>query len=129
MERTRMIRRVEESKNRRVGRAWATMAHQLLDSSTPRLSHSSTPKNVLHHAVSPFLPHPQVRIFGVSIWNPEYGEFKRWWNAQLTRQTGTVLLGIANAHTLNLAHKDKRYARMLHAFDALINDGTGARLA
>jgi exopolysaccharide biosynthesis WecB/TagA/CpsF family protein len=69
-----------------------------------------------------------VTIFGLPIWNPAYSEFKRWWDAALQEER-CALMGIANAHTLNLAYKDPSYMEALRSFDCVINDGVGLEMA
>jgi beta-1,4-glucosyltransferase len=81
-------------------------------------------------SVLPRLDPPEfVNIFGIPIWNPAYDQFAPWWQASLADKDKPTLLGIVNAHTLNLAFERPHYAEVLRAMDALINDGVGARIA
>lgn len=70
-----------------------------------------------------------IDLLGVSIWNPTYDSFKLWWNQAMAGSRRTRLLGIANAHSLNLAHERPGLHACLCAMDAVLNDGIGAAIA
>ena len=78
---------------------------------------------------TPVLGEPRVNILGFPIWNPSYEEFRRWFEAAARDRSSTRLLGIVNAHTLNLAQADPAYGQCLRSMDVLINDGIGLGLA
>ena len=69
-----------------------------------------------------------MRLLGVAIWNPTYEEFRAWFNEASQDRSQATLLGIVNAHTLNLAAKAPQYKSCLMSMDRLINDGIGVRL-
>lgn len=74
--------------------------------------------------------HADVCVFGVPFWNPEYAEFKSWFSKVTGSDTKLNLtLCLANAHTLNLAHRFPAYKACLKSMDAVLNDGIGFRLA
>lgn len=73
---------------------------------------------------------PEVQIFGLPIWNPTYEELRKWLGEGLATTGGaTRLLGIVNAHTLNLVYDDPSYGACLNAMDGLVNDGVGIQMA
>lgn len=80
-------------------------------------------------------PHPvttsgrSIDLLGIPIWNPDYEAFTRWWQDALSATSGTRLLGIVNAHSLNLAHEKPGFHVCLRGLDAIVNDGLGAALA
>lgn len=70
-----------------------------------------------------------IDLLGVPVWNPTYESFKLWWNQALAGSRRTRLLGIANAHSLNLAHERPSLHACLCAMDVVLNDGVGAAIA
>lgn len=78
------------------------------------------------------LPAPasdSVELLGVPIWNPTYETFQLWWNQAMAGSRRTRLMGIANAHSLNLAHERPSLRACLCAMDVVLNDGIGAAIA
>jgi exopolysaccharide biosynthesis WecB/TagA/CpsF family protein len=49
--------------------------------------------------------------------------------AALVERSEPAFVAFANAHTLNLAHSDARFAHVLHHADLVLNDGAGVALA
>jgi exopolysaccharide biosynthesis WecB/TagA/CpsF family protein len=71
-----------------------------------------------------------VLIEGVSIWNPTEMQVMDWWQRILSpQQTESVRVAILNAHSLNLARRDRSYHEALLGFDMRLNDGIGIALA
>ncbi len=71
-----------------------------------------------------------LNLFGVPIWNPPYEAFWAWFEEALRFDPPRpVLLGIANAHTLNVAYEDPSYRSCLQGFDRVVNDGAGIAMA
>lgn len=70
-----------------------------------------------------------VRLLGVPVWNPTYEAFKSWFLRESSDLEHATLLGIVNAHSLNLAKSDTAYRECLQSMDRCINDGIGVRLA
>ena len=69
-------------------------------------------------------------VLGVPFWNADYTEFREWWDRVLAAEAERpTTLFIANAHTLNIACANRRYAACLEGADAVVNDGFGYRIA
>ena len=76
-----------------------------------------------------FSPQPHVEVLGVPIWNPDYQAFREWWQAALSADGTARILGIVNAHTLNLAFERPGFHACLRGMDVVLNDGLGAAIA
>lgn len=77
----------------------------------------------------PFGAGEHVTVLGLPIWNPRYEEFKDWWDELVAGDGPPVLMGIANAHTLNLCCETDTYRHCMGQFDVVLNDGVGAAMA
>jgi N-acetylglucosaminyldiphosphoundecaprenol N-acetyl-beta-D-mannosaminyltransferase len=75
-------------------------------------------------------PADVVSILGVSVANVTKREAIALMDAWIRGYDGRGrAVFIANAHTLNLAHEDATYRRILNSADVVFGDGAGVRLA
>lgn len=77
-------------------------------------------------------PRPSADFFlsGIPYWNPEYEEFKAWWDGVVESDVREgLILCLANPHTMNLAASDPLVLDAWKRIDVFVNDGVGIRLA
>ncbi len=73
---------------------------------------------------------PDVYVFGLSFWNATYAEVREWWEEVLLGdERPGLVLGFANANTLNHAATNPAFLKALEAVDVRVNDGLGFRIA
>lgn len=74
-------------------------------------------------------PRKDYCVLGVPFWNPDYEEFKAWWDGLMDSDSAPILLELANPHTLNVASKDGAFKAILTGGSVNLNDGVGVRIA
>jgi exopolysaccharide biosynthesis WecB/TagA/CpsF family protein len=70
-----------------------------------------------------------IRILGMPVWNPDYVTFREWLLESARDHEHMTLLGIVNAHTMNLIREQSAYRECMQLMDRNINDGVGMNMA